>query len=42
MATCSTRLVHIDAESDVVKGKRSPWQPVVLDWFKSLLRVMLS
>ena len=42
MATCSARLVHIIAESYAVKGKRSPWQPVLLDWSTSLLRVMLS
>ena len=42
MATCSTILVHIIAESYAVKGKRSPWQPVLLDLFTSLLRVMLS
>ena len=42
MATCSTRLVNIIAESYAVKGKRYPWQPVLLDWLTSLLRVMLS
>ena len=42
MATCSTRLVHIIAESYAVKGKRSPWQPVLLDWFTLLQRVTLS
>ena len=42
MATLSTRLVHIIAESYAVKGKRYPWQPCLLDWYTSLLRVMPS
>ena len=42
MATWSTSLVHIIAESYAVKGKRVQCIPVLLDWFTSLLRVMLS
>ena len=42
MGTCSARLVHIISDSYAVKGKMSPWQPVLLDWFTSLLRVTLS
>ena len=42
MVTCFARLVHIIAESYAVKCKRSPWHPVLLDGFTSLLRAMLS
>ena len=42
MSICSTRLGHIIAESYTVRGKRSPWQPVLLDLFTSFQRVTLS